>query len=83
MTCPSCRVPVIVGELRRDGYAFFASFEAANVASSYMMLPTPPWRIAPRFVASIFGDHALHRCGVTLLSMPRAFAAFWPELLPS
>jgi hypothetical protein len=65
-TCPTCRAPVVVGELRRDGHAFFACFEAADVASAYLMLPTPSWRLAPRFVASSFGNYALHGCGVSL-----------------
>ena len=66
MNCPTCSAPVVVGELQRDGHAFFASFETADVASSYLMLPTPPWRIAPRFVASVFGDYAMHGCFVSL-----------------
>ena len=56
--CPSCGVMVVAGELHRGGHASFASFHEAETSSAYLMLPTPSWRIAPRFVASIFGDHA-------------------------
>ena len=39
-------------------------------SSSYLQLPSHPARLAPRFVASVFGDYALHGCFVTLLMMP-------------
>jgi len=60
---------VVAGELHCGGHAFFASFHEAETSAAYLMLPTPSGRIAPRFVASIFGDHALHGCAVTM-TMP-------------
>jgi hypothetical protein len=68
--CPGCgHAAVIVGELRRDDYVLFASFEpaepgralgadASDVGSMYLLLPSHPGRLAPRFIASIYGDHA-------------------------
>src|SRR5690242_16808519 len=70
-SCPSCGAIVVAGELRHGGHALFACFEPGDTSSAYLLLPTPPWRIAPRFVGSIFGDHALHGCVVTTtLAMP-------------
>jgi hypothetical protein len=83
--CPTCGADaVVVGELRRGGHAMFASFEAADVASSYLMLPSHPGRLTPQFVASIFGDHALHGCFVSL-TMPswRSGIGSEPRELPS
>jgi hypothetical protein len=45
VNCPTCRTDVVVGELHRGGHPLFASFEAADVESSYLMLPSHPGRL--------------------------------------
>jgi len=79
--CPNCEALVVAGELRRGGHAMFAGFEVADVASMYLQLPSHPAQLAPRFVPSIFGDHALHGCFVTM-TLPKAWclAGYEPEL---
>jgi len=75
-----CGVQVVAGELPRAGHQLFCCFEAGDVASSYLQLPSHPGRLAPRFVASIFGDHALHGCSVTV-TIPSWRSGIGPEPL--
>ncbi len=52
----------------------------------YLQLPSHPVQLAPRFVPSIFGDHALHGCFVSAtFAIPRWLSGYGPErpILPS
>jgi len=82
--CPSCAAMVVAGELFRAGRQLFCCFEASAASSLYLMLPPHPGRLAPRFVASVFGDHGLHGCFVTV-TIPSWRSGIGPEprVLPS
>ena len=51
---------------------------------AYLRLPSHPGRFAPRFIASVFGDYAMHGCFVSL-TMPSWRSGIGPEprVLPS